>query len=109
MGRGDPLRQILAFDEFHHEGGHAAALFESVDGRDVRMIQRGEGLGFAGEPGEAFGIVGERLREDLDRDVTIELGITRPKDLAHAPATDEIGQLEDAETGAGSQSQTVEV
>jgi hypothetical protein len=40
------------------------------------MIQRGERLGFAGEPGETFGILGERLGQDLDRDITIELGVT---------------------------------
>ena len=32
------LRQVVTFDEFHHEGGHAPAFFEAVDRRDVRMI-----------------------------------------------------------------------
>ena len=41
------LRQIVALDEFHHERRDARALFESVDGGDVRMIQRGEDFGFA--------------------------------------------------------------
>ena len=35
----DALREILAFDEFHHEGLHAVGIFQPVDGRDVRMIQ----------------------------------------------------------------------
>ena len=39
--------------------------------RDVRVIQRGEDLRFALESREAIGIVGERLRQDLDRDVAI--------------------------------------
>ena len=43
----DALREILALDEFHHERRDAAALFEPVDAGDVRMVQRGEGLGFA--------------------------------------------------------------
>ena len=29
----DPLRQILALDEFHDEGAHAAGFFEAVDVR----------------------------------------------------------------------------
>jgi hypothetical protein len=36
---GEALRQIVAFDELHHEGGDAPALFEAVDRSDVRMIQ----------------------------------------------------------------------
>ena len=43
----DALRQIVAFDEFHHERRDARALFEPVDRGDVRMIQRGEHFGFA--------------------------------------------------------------
>ena len=35
----DPLRQIITLDEFHHEGREAPALFEAVEGGDVRMIQ----------------------------------------------------------------------
>ena len=45
-----PLRQILALDQFHDEGRHAPALFQAVDGGDVRMVQRREHFGFALEP-----------------------------------------------------------
>ena len=31
----DPQRQILAFNEFHHERGDATAFLEAVDGRNV--------------------------------------------------------------------------
>ena len=31
----DPLRQVLALDQFHHERAHAAGFFEAVDLRDV--------------------------------------------------------------------------
>ena len=43
----DALGQVLALDQFHHERGDAAAFFEAVDGGDVRMVERGEHLGFA--------------------------------------------------------------
>ena len=49
-----PLRQILALDEFHHEGRDAVGVLQPVDGRDVRMIQRGEDLRFALEPRHSF-------------------------------------------------------
>ena len=53
----DALRQILAFDEFHHERGHAPAFFEAVDRGDVRMIQRRE----------HFALRAENARADRDR------------------------------------------
>ena len=46
----DPLRQIVALDEFHHERGEAHAFFEPVDGGDVGMIQGREHFGFALKP-----------------------------------------------------------
>ena len=56
------LREILTLDEFHHEGGHARRFLESVDRRDVGMIQRGEGLRLPFEPRETLGVPGERVR-----------------------------------------------
>jgi hypothetical protein len=32
-------RQVFALDEFHHEGVHLTSLFESVNDRDVGMVQ----------------------------------------------------------------------
>ena len=72
------------------------------------MVQRGEGLRFALESSEALRIVRECLGQDLDRNVAIQLGIARSIDFAHAPAADEIGQLKDAEAGAGSEGQLAE-
>ena len=48
------------------------------------MVERGEHLRFALEPGESFGVAGEGVRQDLDRDVAIQLGIARAIHLAHA-------------------------
>ena len=57
--RDRPLRNALGqsspFDQLHHEGTHAAALLETVDVRDVRMIQRGERPRLAREPRERSG------------------------------------------------------
>ena len=48
----------------------------------------GERLRFAREPREPFGIAGERVGQDLDRDVAIELRIARAIHLAHAAGAD---------------------
>ena len=51
---------VLALDQLHHERADAVGFFETVDLRDVRMVQRREGLRFAREPREPFGVAGER-------------------------------------------------
>ena len=76
--------QVLALDQFHHERVHAAAIFEAVDLRDVGMVQRGERLRLALEPGEPLGILRERVGQDLDRHVATERRVARAIDLAHA-------------------------
>ena len=103
----DSLGQILALDEFHHERRDAPTFFEPVDGGDIGMVQRGKRLRFTLEAREPLGVVRERLRQDLDCDVAIELGITRPIDFAHASAADQLDQLEDAEAGTGGKGQRV--
>jgi hypothetical protein len=45
----EPLRQVLALDQFHDERDRAVALFEAVNRADVGMIQRGEHLRLAPE------------------------------------------------------------
>jgi hypothetical protein len=97
----DALRQVLAFDEFHDQRTDAIRFFQSVDMRDVRMIERCERLGFACESGESVGVIGERIREDLQRDVAIEFRVTRPIHLPHPAFADLGGDFVDAETGTG--------
>ena len=43
----DALRQIVPFDQLHHQRRDAATLFEAVDPGDVWMVQRGEHFCFA--------------------------------------------------------------
>ena len=52
------------------------------------MIEGREHLGFTLKSSQAFGISGEGVGEDLQRDVTTELRVVRLIDLAHAPGTD---------------------
>ena len=92
--------EILALDQFHHERADAAALFEAVDGADVRVIQRGERLRFALKRASRSGSA-TNAREDLDRDVAIELRVARPIDLAHAAGPEGGEDLVRAEAGTG--------
>ena len=101
----DALCEIVALDQFHHKGGHAPALFEAVDGGDVWVVQRGEGLGFTLEACEPISVVCERLGQDLDRDVAIQLRIAGAKNLPHAAFADAGDNFVDTETGTGSKRQ----
>ena len=101
-------RQIVALDQLHDEGAHAAGrFFKAVDVRDVRMVQRGERLCFARETREAFGVARERVGQDFDRDVAIELRIARAIHLAHAACADVRDDFIDAEARAGAEGQTL--
>ena len=80
----DVRGQILALDKLHDQCADVTGLLEPVDSRDVRVVQRGQGLGFALEPREAIRVGGERHGENLDRNVAPQLGIARAIDLAHA-------------------------
>ena len=79
------LGEIFPLDQFHHQRRSAVReLFEAVDGGDARVVEGGERLRFAREACESIGIAGEQLRQDLDRDVALELRIARAIHLAHS-------------------------
>ena len=48
------------------------------------MVQRGERLRLAREPGETIRVEREELRQDLDRDVAIQLRVAGAIHLAHS-------------------------
>ena len=73
-------------------------ILESVDGGDVRVIERRQHLRFAREARQPLGIGGERLRQDLERDLAIEPRVARAVHLAHAACTEQRHDLEGAET-----------
>ncbi len=83
--------------------GFSRAIFESVDLRDVRVIQSGEGLGLALEPQQAVGIGGDRLGQHFERDVTFEPQVARAIDLAHSAFAKLREDLVGAETATDGQ------
>ena len=73
------------------------------------MRQRRDRLGLALEPGERVGIRGEVRRQHLDRDVAVELRVSRPIDLAHAPRADRREDLVGTQPVAGGERHSVTV
>jgi hypothetical protein len=94
---------------FHHEGVQAGRLLDRIDRRDVGVIERRERLRLALEPRHALRVVGERVRQDLDRHLAAERRVRRPIHLTHSAFANERGDLVDAEAGAGTESQPVEL
>jgi hypothetical protein len=103
----DSFRVVLPGHELHREGVQVARLFESEDLRDVRMIQRGEGPGFALEASQSIGIVADGVREDFDGYLPTEGRVGRTIDFAHAARPDRSGDFVRADARAGGERQTL--
>ena len=86
----EPLGKVLALDQFQDQEPEALVLIESVDRTDVRMIELGQCLGLPFKPGQAFGVLGKRLRQHLDRHLAVQLRIGCPVNITH-PALTELG------------------
>ena len=82
-----PRGQRLAVDELENQVARLAGVgdFEPVDRADVRVAQCGEDLRFAFEPGDAFGVVRDEIRQGLDGDVAVQSRVAGFVDLAHSP------------------------
>jgi hypothetical protein len=93
----------LATHELHDQGERLVRLFEPVDLRDVRVIERGEGARFALEPAAALRVICERVRQDLHGDIATELGIACQVHFAHPAGADRGGDFVGAEPRAGCQ------
>ena len=68
---------------------------------DVRVVQRREDLRLPLESGQAIGIGGERLGEDLQGDLAVEFGVGGLRGLPHPTLADEGGHVVVPEAGAG--------
>ena len=75
--------QRLPFQKLHDGIGRPLVGAEVMDREDVRMRQRRNRLRFALEPRQSVCIRRERLRQDFDRDVAVELLVPRSVDLSH--------------------------
>ena len=67
--------------------------FETVQGRDVRVIELREEASLAFETSETFLVLRELVGEDFDSDVAAELRVAGAVDLAHATFADGLEDL----------------
>ena len=99
----DPIRKRRTLDELENERGRVAAVFEAVDVRDVRMVQRREHFRFTLEPRKPLRIGDERLRQNFQRNVPLQLRVPRAVDLPHPARTDGGDHFVRTEGGTGSE------
>ena len=104
-----PLPQCLALEQLRHRISGSMVCAQVENREDVGMGERGHGLGLPLEAREAARVVCEEIGEDFDRDITIQLRIACPIDLAHPPCTDLAEDVVATEARAGSEGQTVRV
>jgi hypothetical protein len=64
-----------SLDELHREEPNRVRFSESVQGRDVVVVQRREQLRFTLEARKPLRVVGKTIRKNLDRNVAPELGV----------------------------------
>jgi hypothetical protein len=88
------VTQVLAVDVFHGERVEPIAVAEIVDRDDVRMIEPGQGLGFAGEARREGSIAGHLRRQDFDSYQTIQLGLPRLVHRSHAALAEQCQELQ---------------
>src|SRR5262245_36293484 len=79
----DSLRQRFALDQFEDKKPHVADFLEIVDGCDVRVIERRQNFRFTLESTKSIVIARKLFGHNLDRDFTLQLGVTSAVNLAH--------------------------
>ena len=84
----DPVPERLPLQQFHGDEGSPIGLVNLVDRADVRMVQRGRGLGLPLEATEGLRVVGEFVGKELQGDVATELEVFRLIHNTHAPTAD---------------------
>ena len=60
---GQAIVERQPLHELQNQGWPASRCFEAVNGRDIRVVERGEDAGLAVEPRQPAGIGAEPLRE----------------------------------------------
>ena len=77
----------LALHQLQHQHARVLPRLHAVDGGDVGVVQRGENLRLALQPGQPLRVLGEIAGQCLDGDVAVERGIAGAPHFAHpAPA-----------------------
>ena len=81
---GQSQRQRLALDQLHDQSEDAAALLDSVQRGDVRVIQQSQNPRFAAQPVQVRPVAGRRRRDGFESDVPPQTPVAGAENLAHA-------------------------
>ena len=100
------LRQRRSVDQFHSQCNYAVGLFQSINGCDVGMVQRGEHLRLPMESSHPFGVVYKIFGQDFQRDFAAQLCIAGTVHLTHSARADDSGNLISSEARSGREHQT---
>jgi hypothetical protein len=79
----------------------AILMTDIMQGANVGMVQRRNGVGFAIKTLLSLGIVREMTWQDFDRDRTVQASVLRSIHLAHTAGADRHEDLIRAKAGAG--------
>ena len=85
--------QTGALDELHDEEMAAGLLLRVVGLDDAGVTELGQRLGFAAEAHDSTGVVDAPLRQHLDGDAAVQLGVVPQVNLAHAALAQFVQQL----------------
>jgi len=80
----EALGESLPFEILHDQEGGAVVGADVVKRADVRVLERGNGFGFALHALFQFRVGGKMRRQNLDRDRAVEAGILGTIHLSHA-------------------------
>ena len=83
----EPVCERRSIDQLQHQRLHAIRRFHPVDSGYVRMVDRGEQLGFAPEPRQAVWVECEELGQDLQSNFAIQPRVARSVHFAHGTRT----------------------
>ena len=96
----EQLAQIRAVDHAHVDEQHPVDLAVVVDRNDVGLLQPASRMSFALKALPEGRVVRNALREQLQRDDAVALGVLGLVDLTHAALADQPQQAVGAELGA---------
>ena len=80
----DSICERRTFDQFEDERHPAIPFFQPVDRADIRMIERRQRLRFPLEARQSIRIRCEQFRQNLQRNITLQLRVERAINFAHS-------------------------
>ena len=93
----DPLPDGLSFDELEGDVMEGPILPDTENSRDVFVIEPGGRSPLLVEPRDNLGITSLIGRQELQRDLAVELGVQGAVDRTHAPHADRFFEQEPIE------------